>query len=151
REFGGRVVVAAMTASAAESWHRGRVADGLDRLRDAVRQETGISPDARHAQPLLALAAALVDLRQLGQAEDILRAASDQTPPDVLARAPLSLVRARLHLANGRLAEAAAEGMDGLAVAEFLGAHAYSAAAHCVLGMIALRRGDLAAAALHVA
>jgi DNA-binding CsgD family transcriptional regulator len=150
-EFGGRVVEAALTAGAVERWHQGRVTDGLDLLRDAVRAETGISADARRAQPLLALAAAQIDLRQLGQAEDILRAADGQAPPGVLARAALSILRARLHLANGRLAEAAAEGRDGLAVAETLGAHAYSAAAHCVLAVIALRRGDLAAAALHVA
>ena len=34
-----------------------------------------------------------------------------------------------------------------LAAAETLGAHGYASAAHCVLGVIALRRGDLAAAA----
>jgi DNA-binding CsgD family transcriptional regulator len=42
-------------------------------------------------------------------------------------------------------------GEEGLAVAEALGADGYSAAAHCVLGMIALRQGDVAAAALHAA
>lgn len=38
-----------------------------------------------------------------------------------------------------------------LAAAETLGAHGYASAAHCVLGVIALRRGDLAAAAHHIA
>jgi DNA-binding CsgD family transcriptional regulator len=150
-EFGVRVVVAALTADAVESWHQGRIADGLDGLRDAVRQETAIPADARHAQPLLALASALIDLRQVGPAEDILRAAGNQAPAGSLGRSVLSVLWARLHLANGWLADAATDGVDGLAVAESLGAHAYSAAAHCVLGMIALRRGDLAAAALHVA
>ena len=36
-------------------------------------------------------------------------------------------------------------------MAESLGADGHSSAAHCVLGLIALRSGDLTAAALHVA
>ena len=40
---------------------------------------------------------------------------------------------------------------SSLATAETLGAHGYAVAAHCVLGLIALRRGDITAAAQHVA
>jgi hypothetical protein len=47
--------------------------------------------------------------------------------------------------------EGTAEGQMALAAAETLGAHGYASAAHCVLGAIALRRGDLAAAAHHIA
>ena len=54
-------------------------AQGLALLHDAARHGTGISPDARHVRPLLALAAALVDPRQLDEAGEILHAADCQT------------------------------------------------------------------------
>ena len=142
-----RTVTAALVTRAVMSWDTGKVSEGLALLRDAVRQETGASPDARHAQPLLAFAAALVDLRQLGQAEEILRAADNEALLGIPAQAALAIVRARVHLASGRLTEAAALAEHGLAAAEGLGADGYAAAAHCVLSTIALRQGDLAAAA----
>jgi DNA-binding CsgD family transcriptional regulator len=119
-------------------------------LRDAARHGTGIFADARQVQPLLALAAALVDLRQLGEAEDILRTADNPVLDSIPAQAALSLLRARIHLAGGRLAEAIAAARAALAVARTLGAHGYAAAAHAVLAMIELRRGDLAAADQHL-
>jgi len=146
-----RTVTAALITCAVMSWDTGKVGEGLELLRDAVRQETGTSPDARHAQPLLAFAAALVDLRQLGQAEEILRAADNQALPGIPAQAALAILRARIHLASGRLTEATALAGHGLAAAAALGADGYSAAAHRVLSMIALRQGDLAAAARHAA
>ena len=141
---------AALLAHAVISWDNGQISDGLELLRDAARHGTEISADARHAQPLLALAAALVDLRQLGEAEDILRAADNPALESIPAQAALSLLRARIHLASGRLAEAAAAARAALAVARTLGAHGYAAAAHTVLAVIELRRGDLAAAAQHL-
>jgi len=142
---------AARLARAVISWDNGRVSDGLTLLRDAARHGAGISPDTRHVQPLLALAAALADLRQLGEAEEILRAADSQTLRGTPAQAALSIVRARVHLAAGRLPDAMAAGQAALATAETLGAHGYAAAAHCVLGLVALRRGDIAAATHHMA
>jgi tetratricopeptide (TPR) repeat protein len=79
------------------------------------------------------------------------RAADGQTLRDIPAQAALSILRARIHLAAGRLPDAAAAGLAALASAETLGAHGYAAAAHCVLGLIALRRGDIADAAHHIA
>src|SRR5262249_55060174 len=111
----------------------------------------GLPPSARHAQPLLAFAAALVDLRQLGEAAEILHAADRQTLPGIPAQAALSILRARIHLAAGRLSDAAAAGQAALAGAEIPGAHGYASAAQCVLGVIALRRGDIAAAAHYIA
>jgi DNA-binding NarL/FixJ family response regulator len=143
--------IAALVARAVISWDNGQVSEGLALLRDAARHGTGISPDARHAQPLLALAAALIDLRQLDEAEEILHATDSQTLRGIPAQAALSLLRARILLAAGRLPDAAAAGQAALATAEILGAHGYASAAHCVLGVIALRRGDIAAAAHHVA
>ena len=149
--FDGRAVAAALAADAARRWDRGQIGDGLDRLRDAVRREARISLDARHLPPLLALAAALTDVRQLDQAEEILRVADSQPLDGTPARAALSILRARIALAGGELAAASAAAADGLAVAESLGVDGHASAAHCVLGLIALRSGDLTSAALHVA
>jgi DNA-binding CsgD family transcriptional regulator len=141
---------AAQIARAVLAWDSGRISDGLDLLRDAARHGTGTSADARQVQPLLALAAALVDLRQLGDAEDILRAADNPALQDIPAQAALSLLRARIHLAAGRPADAAAAARAALTTARACGAHGYAAAAHAVLAVIELRRGDLAAADQHL-
>ena len=146
----GHAAAAARLTRAVISWDSGQISDGLELLRDAARHGTGISADARQVQPLLALAAALVDLRQLDEAEDILRAADNPALESIPAQAALSLLRARIHLAAGRLAEAAADGQAALAGARTLGAHGYAAAAHAVLAVIELRRGDLAAADQHL-
>ena len=90
---------AALLARAVISWDSGQICDGLGLLRDAARHGTGITADARQVQPLLALAAALVDLRQLGEAEDILRAADHPALENIPARAARSLLRARIQLA----------------------------------------------------
>jgi len=142
---------AALVTRAVLGWDSGQIGDGLKLLRDAASHGTGICPDARQAQPLLALAAALVDLRQLGEAENILRTAGNPALPDIPAAAALALLHGRIHLAAGRLAEAAADAQAALAIARDLGAHGYAATAHSVLSVIELRRGDIAAAAQHVA
>jgi DNA-binding NarL/FixJ family response regulator len=141
---------AARLTRAVLSWDRGRINDGLELLREAARHGPGISPDARHVQPLLALAAALVDLCELGEAEDILHAADQPALQDIPAQAALSILRARIHLAAGRLTEAAADAQAALATARALGAYGYAAIAHSVLSVIELRRGDIAAAAQHL-
>ncbi len=150
-EHGHHVIAAALVTRAVINWHKGQISEALALLREAAREGTGLSPDARHFQPLLALAACLVDLRQLDEAEKILRAADNQTLHGIPSQAVLSILRARIYLAKGRLSEAAAEGEAALAVASSLTAHGYISAAHCVLGVIALRRGDLAAAEQHIA
>ena len=142
---------AALVARAVISWDRGQIGEGLGLLRDAARHDTGISPDARHVQPLLALAAGLVDLRQLSEAQDVLRAADSPALQGIPAQAALWLLRARIHLSAGRLDDATAGARAALAVAEACGARGYAAIAHCVLSAIELRRGDIAAAAQHVA
>jgi DNA-binding NarL/FixJ family response regulator len=146
-----QATAAARLTRAVISWDQGRISDSLGLLREAARHGTGISPNARHIQPLLALAAALADLRQLGEAEDILRAADHPALRNIPAQAALSLLRARIHLAAGRLTDAATAGQAALATAQTLGAHGYVTAAHCVLSVIELRRGDIAAADRHLA
>ncbi|HEX6448935.1 MAG TPA: AAA family ATPase [Trebonia sp.] len=150
-EYGRHVVVAALVALAVTHWDKGGPDEALNLLRDAARREMGFSPDARNAQPLLVLAAALTDLRQLGEAEAILDAADSRALRGIPAQAASSIVRARIHLANGRLAEATAEAGRALTIAEVLGANAYASAALCTLGAIALRGGDVVTAARHVA
>jgi DNA-binding CsgD family transcriptional regulator len=150
-EHARHAAVAALVTRALICWDKGQVGEGLELLRDAVRQGTGMSGDARQVQPLLMLAAALADLRELGEAETILHAADHQVLRHIPAQGALSLLRARIHLARGQLPDATAAGQQALATAQALGAHGYAAAAHCVLAMIALRRGDLTAAARHIA
>ena len=81
----------------------------------------------------------------------ILRAADHPALHAIPAHAGLRILRARIHLANGRLPDADAAGQAALASAETLGADGYASTAHCVLAVIALRRGDIAAAAGHIA
>jgi DNA-binding NarL/FixJ family response regulator len=150
-QYDSHAAAAALVTRAVISWDSGQISDGLELLRDAARQGTGVSADARHVQPLLALAAALVDLRQLGEAEDILRAADTPALRNIPAAAALSLLRGRIHLAAGRLADAAADAQAALAIAQALGAHGYAATAHSVLSAIELRRGDITVAARHIA
>lgn len=145
------VVVAALVGRATLAWDKGQVGDALEMLRDAARRATAVSPDARRVQPLLVLAAALIDLRQLEEAEAIIDAADTAALRVIPAQAAASILRARIRLAGGRLADAAAEGQRALAAAETLGADGYAAVARCVLAVIALREGDAASAAHHLA
>jgi DNA-binding CsgD family transcriptional regulator len=149
-DYGRPVLVAAQVAQAMISWDEGRLAEALERLRDAARHGTGISPDARHFQPLLALATCLVELRRFDEAETVIRAADNITLRGIPAEAIPLLLRARIHLARGRLGDAAAAAEAALATAGALGADGYTSAAESVLGTVALRRGDLATAAEHM-
>jgi DNA-binding NarL/FixJ family response regulator len=144
------VTAAALVTRATVAWDEGHVSGALELLRDAARYDAGLSPDARHVQPLLALTAALIDLRQLEEAGGFLHAADHPALHGIPAQAGWFLLSARLHLAAGRLAGAAADAQAALATSRALGAHGYAATAHSVLAMIELRRGDLAAAAQHV-
>jgi DNA-binding CsgD family transcriptional regulator len=144
------VVAAARTARAMISWSEGKVTQSLESLREAAR-DSGLSPDARHCQPLLVLCARLIDLRQLSQAASVLDAADSRAPQGSLARIVLSILRCRLHLVGGQLDDAGAEGEAAIAAAVAVGADAYASAARSLLATIALRRDDLQAAAFHAA
>jgi DNA-binding CsgD family transcriptional regulator/tetratricopeptide (TPR) repeat protein len=150
-EHGRPVTAAALIVSAVIAWDDGQVSNALDLLRDAVRHHPWISVDARDVQPPLALAAALIDLRQVEEADSILRAADQPALRNLPAHAGQAILRARVHLAAGRLADAAADGHAALGIAQGIGAHGYAATAHSVLSVIELRRGDIAAAAQHIA
>jgi DNA-binding CsgD family transcriptional regulator len=144
---GGPAAVAALVARAFVSWEDGQVSGGLELLREAARRDAGSGADARAAQPVLALAAVLADLRQTRQAEELVRAADTPARQGIPAQAVLALLQARLLLAAGRLADAAAAAGSAVTTAEALGAAGYAATARSLLSVIELRRGDLAAAA----
>ena len=146
-----QAALAARLTRAVISWDNGQIGDALELLRGAARHPAAISPDSRHAQPLLAFATALIDLRQIKQAEDVLCATDSAAWQNIPASAVQSLLRARIHLAGGQLDDAAADARAAVTLAQALGAHGHAAAAHSVLGMIELRRGNLAAATAHIA
>jgi ATP/maltotriose-dependent transcriptional regulator MalT len=148
-QHGGQAATAALLTRASSAWDGGRVDEGFRLLREAARHDRGTSPDARHDQPLLALAAALADLGQYDGAEAVLRAIDRQSLDGIPAQAALSIIGARLCLARGSLSEAEAAARAGLAAAGAAGSYAWLA--RCLLGLIALRRGDLEAAAEHLA
>ncbi len=146
---GSRTAAAALILQASRCWDSGQIRESLRLVRDAARG-TGISLDARDAQPLLVLAAALADVRELNEAEAILGAAPASGLGVLPAGAAVALVRSRVHLAAGRLAAAGSEAEAALAHAQTLGAHSYAATARSVLAVIELRRGDVQAAARHI-
>jgi DNA-binding CsgD family transcriptional regulator len=149
-QHGRRVRAAALVARARTDLDTGRIGDGIGRLREAAR-DSEVSPDVRHAQPPLLLAAALTDLRLLPEAEDILRAADGQALDGTPAGAVLRLLRARTRLAAGREAEAVADARAARDLAQGCGAGGLAAAACCVLAVTALRRGDISTGARHLA
>jgi DNA-binding CsgD family transcriptional regulator len=149
-QHGPRVRAAALAARARADLDRGRIGDGIGRLREAAR-DGGVSPDVRDAQSPLLLAAALTDLRLLPEAEEAVRAAAGQALDGTPAGAVVRLLRARTGLAAGRADEAAADAQAARDLAQGCGAGGLAAAACCVLAVTALRRGDLAAGARHLA
>ena len=106
RDHGDQVIAAAHITRAMISWDKGRISPALESLGDAARSGTEVSADARHAQPLLALAAALVDLRRIDQADGILRAAGHDKLQGIASEAVPPIIRARMHRAAGLLADA---------------------------------------------
>ena len=146
------VVAGAQVVLAEISWDEGRISRGLGHARGAARRASGISPDARHFQPALALAAMLVDLRMLDEASAVIQAAAEDAQALRSARfeAIPAILRARVDLARGRPGDAAAVAETALGIATALGAGAQGSVALSVLGMIALRQGDLRTASGHM-
>ncbi len=140
---------AGLILQARRCWDRGEVRESLRLAREAARG-SGVSPDARDSQPLLVLAATLVDMRELDDAETILDAAAASDIGSIPASSAVTLLRARVHLAAGRLDDASAEATSALARARAIGAVSYVASARSVLALIELRRGHVEAAASHI-
>jgi DNA-binding NarL/FixJ family response regulator len=150
REHESHTITAALVAQANIAWNNGQINRALRLLRDAARPNTAPSADARRPQPLLNQAAALVDLRQLKEADHILKAVALRSSPATLTHALLPILQARIHLAQGHLEAADVAGQAALTEADRLGADGYVSTARCVLAFVALRRGDVAAAAQRI-
>jgi DNA-binding CsgD family transcriptional regulator len=148
-QHGSQAVAAALVARALADWDSGQVSAALELLHEAARQGRAVPADARDAQPLLALAAALADLGRYGEAEKVIQAIDGETLRGIPAQAVLSILAARLWLARGDLAQAATAARAAVAAAR--AAHGYASLGHSVLALIALRQGDLGAAAQHLA
>ena len=148
-QHGSQAVAAALVARALADWDSGQVSAALELLHEAARQGRAVPADARDAQPLLALAAALADLGRYGEAEKVIQAIDGETLRGIPAQAVLSILAARLWLARGDLAQAATAARAAVAAAG--AAHGYASLGHSVLALIALRQGDLGAAAQHLA
>jgi DNA-binding CsgD family transcriptional regulator/tetratricopeptide (TPR) repeat protein len=151
-EHGGPALAGALTVLGAICWADGQLGQGLQLCREAARRAGRISPDARHFQPLLVLAARLIDLRQFEEASAILRgAAGVMQPPGQHPAEPIpTVLRARADLAQGRTEAARAAADTALGLAGSLRAHPQTALARSVLSVIAFRAGDLRAAGQHL-
>jgi DNA-binding CsgD family transcriptional regulator len=152
RDYGEPVLAAALTVLAAVNWDDGRLDRGLHLAREATRRTSGVSPDARHFQPLFTFTAMLIDLRRIDEAQAALSAVDDSIHalrPNVAEVIPL-VFRARVSLAHGHTDGARAEAENALTVADTLGSPAHSWLARSVLSAIALRKGDLRTAGLHI-
>jgi DNA-binding CsgD family transcriptional regulator len=148
-QHSGQAVTAALLAVALIRCDEGQVSDGIELLHEAARQGRAVSPDARQAQPLLVAAATLADLGRYGEAEKVIQGIDRDTVRGIPADAVLSILAARHCLAHGDLSRAAAAARAAVAAAGE--APGYASLGHCLLGLIALRQGDLAAAAQHLA
>lgn len=142
-------VAGAQLVLADVSWADGWASRGLGHARSAVRRISGVSPDARHFQPLLTLAAMLIDLRMLDEASALIEAsAGDGQALRSSGSEPVpAILRARVDLALGRTEAAAAAAETALHTARAQSLPLYCSLALSVLGTVALRRGDLRAAA----
>ena len=152
RELGDPAQAAALQVVAAIDWDEGRLERGLRLISEAVRRARGITPDIRDFQPLLALAAMLIDVRRLDEAEEVILAACDgmrEFRPSALESVP-AVLRARVELARGQMNDALSAAQSALTIADAFGVPPYGSLAHSLLAVIALRRGDLHTAGSHI-
>ena len=148
------IIVAALLARALVAWDAGSVAEALDFAAEAVRNTAGRSPpDGRRFQPELFLASRLIDVRRLTAAKAVMPNLVDRidepVPVSWCAASP-DILRARLALATGHLDEAAAEAGSALVDSDATGMRLHSLVARSILATVALRRGDLHAAAARI-
>jgi DNA-binding CsgD family transcriptional regulator/tetratricopeptide (TPR) repeat protein len=151
-EYSEPTLAAALSTLAAICWNEGRLDRGLHLASEAVRRTARITADARHFQPLLGYAARLVDLRRLDTANKVIQASADLISsfrPNVTEVIP-PVLRARMDLALGQIDSARAEAEQALSIADTFDTQTHSALARSILSVIALRKGDLRAAALHL-
>ncbi|AWK12568.1 LuxR family transcriptional regulator [Streptomyces spongiicola] len=144
------VVVGAMTFRAFGQWRDGEVGQAVSTLREAVALDL-TSEEEQMLDPRWFLAFALTRTDEYEQAAAVVRGSADTSAPvtGALTTAVPAVLRAQLHLAQGRLDEAEAEaragvGTDGRRI-PMLAPQAW-----LVLASVALRRGALTQAEEHV-
>jgi DNA-binding CsgD family transcriptional regulator len=148
-QVSGMVLTAAKALRAAVAWNAGDIAAGLALSREAV---SGPPDEGGHRRVpffvLLEHAIKLTDARQFDEALALISVPSDDDDPVSLAvaQAGPALIRARIHLAEGRIDSAVPEAEAALGVGPTADEYPAATLAQCMLGAIALRRGDLAAA-----
>jgi DNA-binding CsgD family transcriptional regulator/tetratricopeptide (TPR) repeat protein len=131
------------------AWGAGRAASGLDHVREAVRITASDPVQARRAHPRMFLAAFLTDMRRFEEAESHLQTSIEEISAlghAAYAASP-AIFRGRLRLAEGLLDDAEVEVQAGLAMADEMGMDAFVLVGCAVLTIVALRRGDIDAAA----
>ncbi|HZE30556.1 MAG TPA: AAA family ATPase, partial [Actinoallomurus sp.] len=131
------------------AWGEGRAERGLDHIREAVRITAGDPVQARRAHPRMFLATFLTDMRRFEEAESHLQISIEEISAlghAAYAASP-AIFRGRLRLAEGLLDDAEVEVQAGLAMADEMGMDAFVLVGLAVLTIVALRRGDIDAAA----
>ncbi|WP_242900761.1 ATP-binding protein [Actinomadura terrae] len=143
------LTIAALVLLAQDAWDAARLTTALDLLEEAAKRTLGAALDAGQPHPSMILAMRLVQLRRLDEARQAMETATGGLGrSNPAAWSPgLAILRAWLHLVEGRPGEAIAEARSGLDEATAAGAPLLAAAARCALSAAALRRGDLEDAA----
>jgi DNA-binding CsgD family transcriptional regulator len=146
---------AAVTAAATLStllWEDGQLAVGLRLGRAAVDDITDTTPSTWSTHARLELARKYSNCQELDRAEELIRQAKKEIDECGLAlhSAAPGVARARLLALAGHLSEAQLEASTALTLARELGANLLIPLVLSVLAMVALRTGDLLAAAEYV-
>jgi DNA-binding CsgD family transcriptional regulator len=141
---------AALTALAILTWRDGRAADALALTRAAVAQSDRRQPPGT-VVPMrrLYLAWMLTALGELDEAAGLVDAASDEIAASgrtLWSAAPM-VVASRVHLAAGRLGDAAASARSAVELATRLGTPWFLPMARALLAEVAVMRGELREAA----
>jgi DNA-binding CsgD family transcriptional regulator len=142
------VLVAALLSTALVMWDTGRLAEALDLAAQAVqRTATGFSGPHGH-QPHLFLVSRLIDIRRLDEAIAIMDSVelAEAAGAGPWPRGTAGALRARIALAGGQLEEAAAEAEPYIVTVPD-GHSPYEGIATSILATVAVRKGDLQAAA----
>lgn len=144
--------LAAATVLSNLEWAAGNLAEGLRWGWESVHRISERIPPAWQPYPRLALAAKLADVGEINEAELHIATAREESLRlnSVVHAAAPAAIRARVLLQAGRLTEARNEGDTGLAHASEPHSRWMLPFGQAVRGMIALRSGQLTAAADHV-
>ncbi|MFF0311322.1 AAA family ATPase [Streptosporangium sp. NPDC004379] len=141
-----RLAAPAAPVTALLAWDEGRLSRGLELAREAAEAPPR-TPGPRDPQPRAVLAAMLIDLGLLDEAEKTATNAAAEAADRPAWAAAVLVLRARLDLAAGRPGEAAERAEAALAAAVGLDVPDLACLALSALGTAALRAGDLPRAA----